>query len=66
MRVERVKVVTDRKRHDGTIGLRHLGDADVMAGQLGHLLEVMALPSVSLGVIPFTAPRDMWPIEHCP
>jgi len=40
-----------------------IGDADVMAGQLGHLLEAMALPSVSLGVIPFTASRDMWPIE---
>jgi hypothetical protein len=40
-----------------------IGDADVMAGQLGHLLEVMALPSVSLSVIPFTAPRVMWPVE---
>ncbi|MFI6644330.1 helix-turn-helix domain-containing protein [Streptomyces sp. NPDC050504] len=39
------------------------GDAEVMAGQLGHLLAVMSLPSVSLGIIPRTAPRRMWPIE---
>ncbi|WP_406507153.1 helix-turn-helix domain-containing protein [Streptomyces sp. NBC_00212] len=39
------------------------GDAEVMAGQLGYLLAVMSLPSVSLGVIPRAAPRRMWPIE---
>lgn len=44
--------------------LRHrIGDPAVMAGQLGYLLEVMSLPSVSLGVIPFTAQRGMWPVE---
>jgi transcriptional regulator with XRE-family HTH domain len=44
--------------------LRHqLGDADTMLGQLGHLLVVMSLPSVSLGIIPFGAPRSMWPLE---
>ncbi|MEV3855977.1 helix-turn-helix transcriptional regulator [Streptomyces sp. NPDC050095] len=44
--------------------LRHrVGGAEVMAGQLGYLLSVMALPSVSLGVIPFTADRRMWMIE---
>ena len=41
-----------------------LGDADVMAGQLGHLLDVMALPSVSFGVIPLSAGgRPMWALE---
>jgi len=40
-----------------------LGDAATMAGQLGHLLAVMTLPSVSLGIIPFTAKRTMWPVE---
>ncbi|MCX4663537.1 helix-turn-helix transcriptional regulator [Streptomyces uncialis] len=39
------------------------GGAEVMAGQLGHLLAVMSLPSVSLGIIPRTTPRRMWPIE---
>ncbi|MFE0426567.1 helix-turn-helix domain-containing protein [Streptomyces sp. NPDC058953] len=40
-----------------------IGDAATMAGQLGYLLAVMALPNVSLGVIPFTAGRRMWPLE---
>ncbi|MGK5640676.1 helix-turn-helix domain-containing protein [Streptomyces sp. URMC 126] len=44
--------------------LRHrVGDAATMAGQLGYLLSVMAFPSVSLGVIPFSAERRMWMIE---
>ncbi|PSJ29050.1 transcriptional regulator [Streptosporangium nondiastaticum] len=44
--------------------LRHrVGDAETMAGQLGYLLSVMAYPSVSLGVIPFSASRRMWMIE---
>jgi transcriptional regulator with XRE-family HTH domain len=40
-----------------------IGSAETMAGQLGHLLEVMSLPSVSLGVIPFTAQREIWALE---
>ena len=40
-----------------------LGDAAVMAGQLGHLLEVMSLPAVSLGIIPADARRTIWPLE---
>ncbi|WP_432586218.1 helix-turn-helix transcriptional regulator [Streptomyces sp. HD1123-B1] len=40
-----------------------IGDGATMAGQLGYLLAVMALPNVSLGVIPFTAPRRAWPLE---
>jgi len=40
-----------------------VGENEVMAGQLGYLLAVMALPAVSLGIIPRTAPRRMWPIE---
>jgi hypothetical protein len=40
-----------------------IGDGDTMAGQLGHLLAVMSLPSVSLGIIPFTASRTLWPVE---
>jgi len=34
------------------------GTAEVHAGQLGRLLEVMALPSVSLGIIPMMAERS--------
>ncbi|MFG2902414.1 helix-turn-helix domain-containing protein [Streptomyces zaomyceticus] len=40
-----------------------IGSPEVMATQLGHLLSVMGLPSISLGVIPFTAPRAAWPLE---
>lgn len=45
--------------------LRHrIGDTETMAGQLGHLLTVAALPSVSLGIIPLDADRSMlWPVE---
>ena len=41
-----------------------VGDAEVMAGQLAHLLEATALPLVSVGVIPFsTTGREVWPLE---
>ncbi|GAA0392182.1 helix-turn-helix transcriptional regulator [Streptomyces luteireticuli] len=40
-----------------------VGSSAVMAGQLGYLLEVMALPSVSLGIIPFRGERGMWAVE---
>jgi transcriptional regulator with XRE-family HTH domain len=40
------------------------GDTDVMAAQLGYLLEATGLPEVSLGVIPFAAcGRPVWPLE---
>lgn len=34
-----------------------------MAAQLRHVLGIMALPSVSLGVIPFSRSREMWTVE---
>lgn len=41
-----------------------IGGNDVMAGQLGHLIAVASLPSVSLGIIPMGLERDiMWPVE---
>ncbi|MET9414959.1 helix-turn-helix transcriptional regulator [Streptomyces klenkii] len=41
-----------------------IGDAETMAGQLGHLLSVMSLPAVSVGIIPFAAQsRGMWTLE---
>jgi transcriptional regulator with XRE-family HTH domain len=45
--------------------LRHrIAGPEVMAGQLGHLLSVASLPSMSLGVIPLDADRSrMWPVE---
>jgi hypothetical protein len=47
--------------------LRHrVGDVEVMSAQLGALLASMALPSMSLGIIPAAAPREqvMWPLEQ--
>ncbi|MEU0632284.1 helix-turn-helix transcriptional regulator [Streptomyces sp. NPDC005989] len=38
-------------------------DPNAMRGQLRHLLAVMPLASVSLGIIPFTAQRTVWPLE---
>jgi hypothetical protein len=41
-----------------------VGGVDVTAGQLGHLIAVSSLPSVSLGIIPSGPDRDAaWPIE---
>lgn len=40
-----------------------LGGPETMAGQLQHLRAVMPLVSVSLGIIPFTAQRTVWPLE---
>ncbi|MFI6311661.1 helix-turn-helix domain-containing protein [Nocardia fusca] len=34
------------------------GDAAVQAGQLGRLLELMALPNISLGIIPLMTERE--------
>ncbi|GGW77686.1 hypothetical protein GCM10010383_01250 [Streptomyces lomondensis] len=38
-------------------------DDTAMAGQLRNLLEIMSRPNVSLGIIPFTARRTVWPLE---
>jgi hypothetical protein len=41
-----------------------IGDAEVMAGQLGYLLEATMFPGVSLGVIPSAViGRPVWPLE---
>jgi len=41
-----------------------IGGAEVMAGQLGHLITVASLPSVSLSIVPMGLQRDaVWPVE---
>ncbi|SNS51200.1 helix-turn-helix domain-containing protein [Actinacidiphila glaucinigra] len=67
-RVERSKVLHDGSKRFALIVEEDVlyfpfGDAETMAGQLGYLLTVMALPSVSLGVIPRTTARRMWTLE---
>jgi transcriptional regulator with XRE-family HTH domain len=40
-----------------------IGGAEVMAGQLGHLVSVASRPNVSLGVVPMRPDRERWPAE---
>lgn len=40
-----------------------IGGADVMTGQLGHLISIASLPNVSLGVVPMRSDRERWPAE---
>ncbi|MCK9869192.1 DUF5753 domain-containing protein [Nocardiopsis dassonvillei] len=40
-----------------------VGTSEIMAEQLKHMLTMMPLPHLSLGIIPSTAPRSIWPIE---
>ncbi len=41
-----------------------IGGSEVMAGQLGHLITIASLPSVSLGIVPMGLDRDaVWPVE---
>ncbi|MFC9652344.1 helix-turn-helix domain-containing protein [Streptomyces sp. NPDC056937] len=40
-----------------------IGGAEVLAGQLGYLFSAMALPSVSIGIIPQSIDRALWPVE---
>ena len=41
-----------------------VGGAEVMVGQLGHLITMSSLPSVSLGIVPARPDRDLaWPVE---
>jgi transcriptional regulator with XRE-family HTH domain len=68
-RHERSRVLFDQDRQFDVVieeaVLRYqVGDAEVMAGQLGHLLSVISMPWVTVGVIPFTVrERPMWTVE---
>jgi transcriptional regulator with XRE-family HTH domain len=68
-RLERSRVLYEQDRRFEVVleeaVLRYqVGDAEVMAGQLGHLLSVTSMPWVSVGVIPFAVrERPMWTVE---
>lgn len=67
-RIERSRVLHEGDRRfallvEETVLRYRIGDDTIMAGQLGYLLAAMALPNVSLGIIPSTAPRHVWPLE---
>jgi transcriptional regulator with XRE-family HTH domain len=61
-RMERQKVIFDKgKRFEVVLEEQALrtwfGTAEVQAGQLGRLLEMMAVPTISLGIIPLMTER---------
>jgi transcriptional regulator with XRE-family HTH domain len=71
VRMRRSRVVHEGDHRFATLieeqVLRHrIGDHEVMAGQLGHLIAAMSLPSMSIGIIPAGVPREqlMWPLEQ--
>ncbi len=69
VRAERLRLLREGDRRfavlvEESVLYNVIGDADVMAGQLGHLLTVRELPSVSLGIIPMGIDRNsVWPVE---
>ena len=69
VRSERLRLLRERNRRfavlvEESVLYNVIGDVDVMAGQLGHLLTVHDLPSVSLGIIPMRINRNaVWPVE---
>ncbi|MGH2599019.1 MAG: helix-turn-helix domain-containing protein [Dehalococcoidia bacterium] len=68
-RMERHRLLREGGRRFGVVieeaVLRYqVGEPATMAGQLGHLLDEATLPSVSLGIIPFSrVARPMWTLE---
>lgn len=69
VRMERKRILQDT-RHRFAILIEEsaltagVGGAEVMIGQLGHLIEVSAAPTVSLGILPAGPDRDAaWPVE---
>jgi transcriptional regulator with XRE-family HTH domain len=69
VRMRRQRVLHEGKRRfailiEESVLRTTVGDADAMAGQLGHLLNVGALPNVSVGILPSGIDRSpMRPVE---
>jgi hypothetical protein len=68
-RIERQKVLADKGRRfafliEEAALYSAPGSAEVMAGQLGRLLEVAAEPNVSLGIVPMRVGRPRTPAEN--
>ncbi|MGW0793967.1 helix-turn-helix domain-containing protein [Streptomyces sp. NPDC002692] len=67
-RMERQRVLYEGDRRfaflvEESVLIAGIGGAEVMAGQLGHLLSVASLPNASLGVVPMRPDRERWPAE---
>ncbi|WP_405442342.1 helix-turn-helix domain-containing protein [Streptomyces niveus] len=68
VRMERQRVLYEGDRRfaflvEESVLRAGIGGADVMSGQLGHLISIASLPNVSLGVVPMTPDRERWPAE---
>ena len=68
VRMERQRVLYEGDRQfaflvEESVLRAGVGGADVMSGQLGHLISVASLPNVSLGVVPMRPDRERWPAE---
>ncbi|MEU2797730.1 helix-turn-helix transcriptional regulator [Streptomyces sp. NPDC007117] len=66
-RVERSRVIRRAGRRfpiliEESVLRRQVGSTETMAEQLGYLLQVAALPTVTLGIVPSRA-MPMWPLE---
>ncbi|MFE9399558.1 helix-turn-helix domain-containing protein [Streptomyces flavidovirens] len=67
-RLDRSRVIREGEHRfalllEETVLYYRVCDETAMAEQLEHLLTVMTRPNVSLGVIPATAGRTVWPLE---
>ncbi|WKX70207.1 DUF5753 domain-containing protein [Streptomyces sp. XD-27] len=67
-RMQRQQILHEEGREFGVVMeewvLRaRIGDTEVMADQLGHLLSALSLPGLSLGIIPMSAHRERLPAE---
>ncbi|MFI5983146.1 helix-turn-helix domain-containing protein [Streptomyces sp. NPDC051555] len=68
VRMERQKVLYEGDRRfaflvEESVLRTGIGGAEVMSGQLGHLVSVASLPNVSVGVVPMAPDRERWPAE---
>ncbi|MFJ8043918.1 Scr1 family TA system antitoxin-like transcriptional regulator [Kitasatospora sp. NPDC096147] len=69
LRPPRSRSTSDTKIQGACLQRRAGDDADgcddeALAGQLNHLLNVAALPHVSVGIVPFRARRTVWPSKR--
>jgi transcriptional regulator with XRE-family HTH domain len=67
-RMERQRVLYEGDRRfaflvEESVFRSGIGGAEVMRGQLGHLISIASLPNVSLGVVPMQPDRERWPVE---
>jgi Domain of unknown function (DUF5753) len=69
VRMERKKILQEPRHRfafliEESALIAGVGGAEVMIGQLGHLIELSTVPTLSLGILPARPNRDdAWPVE---